>query len=91
MSFQPSPDTGTGTSNREPSPWGYPCGGSLRGHLQVNLAVLALLVAIWALTGAGYFWPAWAALGMAAGLALKAFFFRRHRRPRSVNSASDST
>lgn len=27
------------------------------------LAVSALLVAIWALTGAGYFWPVWPILG----------------------------
>ena len=32
------------------------------------LAVMALLVAIWALTGAGYFWPVWPALGWGIGL-----------------------
>jgi hypothetical protein len=30
------------------------------------LAVSALLVAIWALTGAGYFWPIWPILGWGA-------------------------
>jgi hypothetical protein len=32
-------------------------------HLRVYLAVIALLVAIWALTGLGYFWPVWPAMG----------------------------
>jgi hypothetical protein len=32
-------------------------------HLRVYLAVQLLLVAIWALTGAGYFWPVWPAMG----------------------------
>jgi Domain of unknown function (DUF1707)/2TM domain len=33
------------------------------GHLASYLAVSLLLVAIWALSGGGYFWPAWAMLG----------------------------
>lgn len=32
------------------------------------IMVMALLVAIWALTGAGYFWPVWPALGWGIGL-----------------------
>ena len=32
--------------------------------LWVWLAVSILVVAIWALTGAGYFWPMWPILGM---------------------------
>ena len=44
-------------------------GGSvLRGEARAYLAVMALLVAIWALTGAGYFWPVWPALGWGVGL-----------------------
>ena len=34
----------------------------------VFLAVNLLLIAIWALTGAGYFWPIWPLLGWGAGL-----------------------
>lgn len=34
------------------------------------LSVMALLVTIWALTGAGYFWPVWPALGWGLGLML---------------------
>lgn len=35
-----------------------------RAHLAGYVGVVALLVGIWALTGAGYFWPVWPALGM---------------------------
>jgi hypothetical protein len=34
-----------------------------RAELRVFAAVSVLLVAIWALTGAGYFWPVWPILG----------------------------
>jgi uncharacterized protein DUF1707/2TM domain-containing protein len=33
------------------------------GELRAYLATSMLLVAIWALTGAGYFWPIWPILG----------------------------
>jgi Domain of unknown function (DUF1707) len=34
-----------------------------RGDLRPFVATSILLVAIWALTGAGYFWPVWPVLG----------------------------
>ena len=37
-------------------------------HLRTYLAVMTLLVVIWALTGMGYFWPAWPALGWGIGI-----------------------
>jgi hypothetical protein len=37
-------------------------------HLRTYLMVMALLVAIWALTGMGYFWPVWPALGWGIGI-----------------------
>jgi hypothetical protein len=37
-------------------------------HLRVYVMVMALLVAIWALTGMGYFWPVWPALGWGIGI-----------------------
>lgn len=37
-------------------------------HLRVFVAVQLLLVAIWALTGAGYFWPVWPFMGWGIGL-----------------------
>lgn len=39
-----------------------------REHLRTYLGVMALLVAIWALTGMGYFWPVWPALGWGIGV-----------------------
>ena len=38
-------------------------------HLRSYLMVMVLLVAIWALTGTGYFWPVWPALGWGIGIA----------------------
>jgi len=35
-----------------------------------SLVILAALIVIWAATGAGYFWPKWAALGLAIPTAL---------------------
>lgn len=37
-------------------------------HLRVYVAVQALLVAIWAVTGAGYFWPVWPLMGWGIGV-----------------------
>jgi hypothetical protein len=34
-----------------------------RPEVRTYVAVMALLVAIWALAGAGYFWPVWPAIG----------------------------
>ena len=39
-------------------------------HLRTYLAVCGLLVAIWALTGAGYFWPIWPILGWGLGIVM---------------------
>jgi Domain of unknown function (DUF1707)/2TM domain len=50
-------------------------------HLRTYLWVMALLVAIWALTGMGYFWPVWPALGWGIGIASHASaVFRGPRR-----------
>jgi hypothetical protein len=38
-------------------------GGGRHGELRAFAATSILLVAIWALTGAGYFWPVWPILG----------------------------
>lgn len=48
-------------------------------HLVTYVIVNAMLIGIWAITGAGYFWPAWVLLGWGVGLALNAWdvFFRR--------------
>jgi hypothetical protein len=38
-------------------------------HVAVYLIVNGMLVAIWALSGVGYFWPIWPILGWGVGLA----------------------
>ncbi len=44
-----------------------------RNHAFVYCAVNALLVAIWASSGAGYFWPIWPIAGWGVALALHAW------------------
>ena len=41
-----------------------------RTHIAVYVVVNAMLVAIWALSGQGYFWPVWPMLGWGIGLVL---------------------
>jgi Domain of unknown function (DUF1707)/2TM domain len=53
-------------------------------HLRAYLMVMALLVAIWALTGAGYFWPVWPALGWGIGLMSHAGAMRGPRTRRAT-------
>jgi hypothetical protein len=42
-------------------------------HLMIYLAVNAALVVIWALTGAGYFWPIFVIIGWGIGLGANAW------------------
>ena len=44
----------------------------LRVHVTVYVAVNALLVLIWAATGAGYFWPVWPMLGWGIAVVIHA-------------------
>jgi 2TM domain len=48
-------------------------------HATIYLAVNPLLIAVWALTGRGYFWPIWPILGwgLALGLHYWTVFLRR--------------
>jgi hypothetical protein len=48
-------------------------------HLVAYVVINTFLVLMWALTGAGYFWPAWVIAGWGAGLVLHAWdtFLRR--------------
>ena len=51
----------------------------LGAHVVTYCVVNAMLVAIWAISGAGYFWPAWVLLGWGVGLVLNVWdvYFRR--------------
>ena len=48
-------------------------------HAVAYIVINAFLVGAWAITGAGYFWPAWVMAGWGAGLVLHAWetFVRR--------------
>jgi hypothetical protein len=39
-------------------------------HAVAYVVVNAMLIGIWAFTGAGYFWPAWVLFGWGVGLVL---------------------
>ncbi len=56
---------------------------AVRPELRAYLQVMALLVAIWALTGAGYFWPVWPALGWGVALMAPMGTCGRHSRTRA--------
>ncbi|HKG36981.1 MAG TPA: 2TM domain-containing protein [Solirubrobacterales bacterium] len=44
-----------------------------RGHLLAYVLINGMLVAIWAVTGAGFFWPAFPILGWGIGVAFNAW------------------
>ena len=48
-------------------------------HLVAYVVVNLMLIGIWAVTGAGSFWPVWVILGWGVGVVLNAWdvFFRR--------------
>ncbi len=48
-------------------------------HLAVYVIVNSMLVAIWAFSGRGYFWPIWPLLGWGVGLVINAWavYFER--------------
>jgi hypothetical protein len=68
------PDPRRSEARREAARRGF------REHLRSYVAVMALLVAIWALTGMGYFWPIWPMVGWGIGLWSHAACLPRRRR-----------
>ena len=64
----PAPARSSGRRNR-----------ALREHMRTYVLVNAMLIAIWALTGAEYFWPIWPMLCWGFGLALHALAVRGSR------------
>jgi hypothetical protein len=64
------PDADPAEGGSRPTPVRpHPGRGDLRGQVTAFVAVNVLLVAVWAVTGAGYFWPVWPMLGWGIGLA----------------------
>jgi signal transduction histidine kinase len=50
-----------------------------RTRVELCAVIAVACVAIWALTGAGYFWPVWPILGMGSAMAFRgAMLFRHH-------------
>jgi hypothetical protein len=54
-------------------------------HVRAYVGVCAMLVAIWALTGGGYFWPIWPILGWGIGVLADGGRLGRPCRRRSSN------
>jgi Domain of unknown function (DUF1707)/2TM domain len=59
-------------------------------HVRAYVAVNVMLVAIWALTGAGYFWPIWPILGWGVGVVADAGRLGRPCRRRYSKRASST-
>jgi Domain of unknown function (DUF1707)/2TM domain len=59
-------------------------------HVRAYVSVSVMLIAIWALTGAGYFWPIWPILGWGIGVFADAGRLGRPCRRRSSNRASST-
>ncbi len=51
----------------------------LGAHLVTYVVINAMLVGIWAISGGGYFWPAWVLLGWGVGVVLNVWdvYFRK--------------
>ncbi len=51
----------------------------LGAHLVVYVVVNAMLIGIWAISGGGYFWPAWVLLGWGVGVVMNVWdvYFRK--------------
>ncbi len=54
---------------------------ALRTHAVADSFVLTLVIAVWALTSTGYFWPVWVLLPLALALAIHGWFVLLGERP----------
>ena len=59
-------------------------------HIRAYIGVCSMLVVIWALTGAGYFWPVWPILGWGIGVLADGGRLGRPCRRRSSNPGSST-
>ena len=57
------------TNNREQAIRRVQAKREFKTHLVIYLVVNAVLIGIWAASGAGYFWPIWSIGGWGIGLA----------------------
>ncbi len=63
----------------------------MRRHLAVYSTVNLLLIVVWAISGAGYFWPVWPLVGWGVGLAKHHILNRAgHRGPSRAGQWSTS-
>jgi hypothetical protein len=76
---EPRADSGDGVTEREVARRQLQARRDFASHLVAYVVVNLFLVAVWAFTGAGYFWPAWVIFGWGAGLILHGWdvFLRR--------------
>lgn len=51
----------------------------LRTDVVTYVVINAFLIAVWAITGMGYFWPAWVLLGWGTLLGLDIWTYSQHR------------
>lgn len=72
-------DTGRATDEREQARKRVTARRDFTSHVVAYVVVNGFLVGMWALTGGGYFWPAWVIGAWGIGLVLHAWdaFFRR--------------
>src|SRR5581483_9563194 len=54
-----------------------------RNHVITYVTIMLFLIAIWAITGAGYFWPIWPILGWGIGVVLDVLHVQTHHDRRS--------
>ncbi len=54
---------------------------ALEAHGVADVLLLALLIAVWAVTSRGYFWPMWVLLALALALAIHGWFVFLGERP----------
>ena len=66
----PSSDAEDAATEREDSRDRVQAGREFQSHFVAYLVVNAVLVAVWVVTGAGYFWPAWVIAAWGAALVL---------------------
>jgi hypothetical protein len=60
-------------------------GKGFMAHFTSYVIINAFLIGIWAMTGGGYFWPAWPLMGWGIGIAFHAVGALQHRSGRTAS------